>query len=611
MLIRELVTRFGFDVEQNKLEKLDGNIKKLSLGLSAAGAAMLALPTLMVRSRQGTEQALGGLASVGVTELDALEARAKQFSNRWAGFTKQAFIEAAYVTKSALSGLSDEAVGEFTALAALTAKATKASLDEMIVTFASGYGIFKPLFKEMSDIEWAKEFTAQVSKTANIFNSDGKKISAALVNLGASASAANIPMNEQLAILGALQGVSPGSESGTLYKSFILNAGKAGKALNLSFTDGQGRLKGILQILETIRKKFPDIANAAAAAELKEAFGSDESYRFIVQLLEQMDQLKSGIDDVAGASRDGTRAAEEMAEAMQRGMGGTLLMQQIQNLFETLGKPLQPTYEKALKAISRWVIKLDELADKNPKLVKGLMLTIGALGALFVAFGTLLAGAVAAGGAMTWLGTVAAAAGVGVGVLVAFLLAIPLAIAATLIGMAVLYLILEDIWNWVNGNKSALGELIGSWEDFKDKVVMLSELAVDGIKAAWSALPGFFSDLWGGIVGTVEGAYGKLDRFLSKSIPSYDSFWDGIGQSWNNFMTPVAPSAYRLQPAAAGAGGGAVTKNYNVQSTATIQVPPGTMEAQQQAIKDAAELAFQDKIGDILRQASGDYPEHE
>ena len=42
-----------------------------------------------------------------------------------------------------LSSLSDEGVAEFTALAALTAKATKSTASEMTSLFATGYGIYK------------------------------------------------------------------------------------------------------------------------------------------------------------------------------------------------------------------------------------------------------------------------------------------------------------------------------------------------------------------------------------------------------------------------------------------------------------------------------------
>ena len=41
------------------------------------------------------------------------------------------------------SSLSDEGVAEFTALAALTAKATKSTASEMTSLFATGYGIYK------------------------------------------------------------------------------------------------------------------------------------------------------------------------------------------------------------------------------------------------------------------------------------------------------------------------------------------------------------------------------------------------------------------------------------------------------------------------------------
>lgn len=610
MLVRELITRFGFDVEQNKLDKLDGSIAKISIGLSAAGAAMMALPALMVQARQGTEQALGGLASVGVKDFEVMEARAKQFSNRWAGFTKAAYLTAAYEVKSALSGLTDESVAEFTTLAGLTGKASKATVDEMVGAFTTGYGIFKPLFKDLTDIEWAQRFTGALGETVAAFKTNGKEMSEAIKNMGAVATAAEIPMEEQLAILGTLQTTMRGSEAGTLYKTFILQAGKAGKALDLAFTDKQGRLKSTFEIITAIQKKFPDLSKAAATAQLQKAFGSDEALRFVLQMSQGMDELAVGIDKITVAALRGTAGTEQMAEALQRGMGSELLRQQIGNLFETLGKPLQPIYDKALKTISGWVLKLDELSEKHPELTKNIMMAVFAIGALLSAMGLLFGVLSTVGGAMMLLTPVAAALGMTVGTLSLSVLAIPLAIAAF---VAALYLALDDVYNWVMGNKSAIGELLGTWEDFKFKVGMLSYQAVEAIKSKWGELTGFFTDLWDGIVGTTERAFGKLDRLLS-NIPGYESFWSGLGEGINNFIaSPGMPTAAAIMPVGASAGGpgGAVTKNYNVNSQATIQVPPGTLEAQQQVIREAAKLAFEEEIGVILRQTSGDYPEHE
>jgi hypothetical protein len=49
-------------------------------------------------------------------------------------------------------------------MAALTAKATRPSTQEMVGAFTSGYGIFKPIMADMTDMEWATAFPGAVGK---------------------------------------------------------------------------------------------------------------------------------------------------------------------------------------------------------------------------------------------------------------------------------------------------------------------------------------------------------------------------------------------------------------------------------------------------------------
>ena len=71
--------------------------------------------------------------------------------------SKADFISAAYDIKSGIASLSDEGVAEFTSLAALTAKATKSTAGEMTSLFATGYGIYKDYYSDLSDMEFDRD----------------------------------------------------------------------------------------------------------------------------------------------------------------------------------------------------------------------------------------------------------------------------------------------------------------------------------------------------------------------------------------------------------------------------------------------------------------------
>jgi hypothetical protein len=217
-------------------ERMTRNLDRIQQGtmMLGAGLALMAVPAALVASTAATQKALGELASLGVQDLRAIEDAAESFTNQWSGADKAAFITATYDVKSALSNLSDEAVGVFTSMAAMTAKATKATTQEMVGTFTTAYGIFKPIMADMNDMEWATAFSGAMAQTVASFKTNGTQMADAIKNIGAVAAASNIPLNEQLAVLGQLQTTMPGSEAGTLYKAFIMKAAEAGDELGLA-----------------------------------------------------------------------------------------------------------------------------------------------------------------------------------------------------------------------------------------------------------------------------------------------------------------------------------------------------------------------------------------
>ena len=84
----------------------------------------------------------------------------------------------------------------------------------------------------------------------------------AISMLGATATNAQVPLEEQLAILGQLQTTMSGSEAATKYKSFLNTAANAGEKLGLTFLDTNNQLMSMPDILETLRGKYGDTLDA-------------------------------------------------------------------------------------------------------------------------------------------------------------------------------------------------------------------------------------------------------------------------------------------------------------------------------------------------------------
>lgn len=391
---------------QSSMETLDASVEAASVNMTrnlgliekgtmmvGAGLALLAVPTTLVASTAATQKALGELASVGVKDFRAMEDAAESFTNQWAGSSKAEFITAAYDVKSALANLSDTAVGTFAAMAAMTGKATKATTQEMVETFTTAYGIFKPIMADMSDIEWAKAFSGALSETVGVFKTSGPAMAEAIKNIGAIAAASNVPLQEQMAILGQLQTTMPGSEAGTLYKAFMLKAAEAGKELGLSFIGPTGRLKDIVSILEEVKRGFPDLSDAMVQVKLKKAFGSDEAVRFLLQMSMGLDQLEGNIKSIEQAMKSGTAVTEEMALAMNADIGSqfTLVRQQVANLAEILGRTLLPVVLPVFQAVSRFILRLQGIAKSAPGVTRAILTLCVALGTVLVAAGSITA----------------------------------------------------------------------------------------------------------------------------------------------------------------------------------------------------------------------------
>ena len=268
----------------SKLQKANaalGNMAKTGAVMQEVGSQITGAVLSPVEATFETRRAIGELASLGVKDLGVVEDAARQFSDQWAGTTKADFIAAAYDIKSGIATLSDEGVAEFTSLAGLTAKATKSTVGEMTSLFATGYGIYKNYYDDMSDIEFGEMFSAGIAKSVQQFQTTGSEMASSIESLGASATNANVPLEEQLTILGMLQGTMSGSEAGTKYAAFLGAAAKGGDALGLSFLDANNQLKSMPEILDQLRGKYGETIDAMEKQEIAEAFGTDEAVDLI------------------------------------------------------------------------------------------------------------------------------------------------------------------------------------------------------------------------------------------------------------------------------------------------------------------------------------------
>ena len=389
----DVASRVGADVSKlDALSNTFGGMVKAGAVMQETGSQITGAVLAPVEATFETRRAIGELASLGVKDLEAVEDAARSFSDQWAGTTKADFISAAYDIKSGIASLSDEGIAQFTELAGLTAKATKSSVGEMTSLFATGYGIYKGYYDDLSDLEFGEMFSAGIARSVQQFKTDGSQMAGAIQTLGASATTANVPLEEQLSILGMLQATMGGSEAGTKYKAFLQSAAKAGDALGLSFVDANNQLLSMPEILDALRGKFGDTMDAAEKMELQKAFGTSEAVALIDLLYDKTDDLQGNILDMYDALGSGASVATGMANAINETEPERYerLNQRIQNVKESIGNMLLPTVNDLMGVGEAILSKTASWIEQNQELVKVIMLTVLGLGGFLTVGGAVI-----------------------------------------------------------------------------------------------------------------------------------------------------------------------------------------------------------------------------
>lgn len=515
----------------SKLQKVNstlGSVAKTGAVMQEVGSQITGAVLSPVEATFETRRAIGELASLGVKDLGAVEDAAREFSDQWAGTTKADFIAAAYDIKSGIATLSDEGVAEFTSLAALTAKATKSTAGEMTSLFATGYGIYKGYYDDMSDLEFGEMFSAGIAKSVQRFKTTGSEMASSIESLGASATNANVPLEEQLTILGMLQGTMSGREAGTKYAAFIQSAAKGGEELGLSFLDANNQLKSLPEILDQLRGKYGDTIDAMEKQELASAFGTDEAVDLIDLLYNKTEDLQGNILTMYDALGSGTGVATEMANAINETEPERFerLTQRIQNVKESIGNSLLPTINDLMSTGEQVLTKVGSWVEENQELVRVIMLVVLAIGGFLTIAGTVIA--VVSGVGLIITKTISGFKLLKAGFLLAKGALTPLiasvwSFTAALLANPVTWIVIGIV-----ALIAALVLLYNKCEWFRNGVNAIIDFFKEKLGAALEVVTSIFSGI-GNVIGSVMGAAkATVSQNLDNMRSAYESHGGGI-----------------------------------------------------------------------------------
>ncbi|WP_221800412.1 phage tail tape measure protein [Oceanobacter mangrovi] len=397
----------------NISKSLDGVKRNANAGFDAIrggaigmGAAFFSIKTLMEPVHE-MDNALGEVRSLGVidSELATLKKSALDFSVQY-GESAADFVRSSYDIQSAIGGLTNGELAKFTEASNVLAKGTKADAATITGYMGTMYGIFQDQANKMGKAQWVEQLTGQTALAVQMFKTTGSQMSGAFSALGATAKSAGVDISEQIAILGTLQASMSGSEAATKYRAFLENAGKAQEKLGLQFTDSQGRLLPMVEILGRINNKYSNLTDVSQSGALKDAFGSGEAVALISGLIDKTDGLSASITKLG--RNTGMQNAADMAsemvdpwdqfEAVTKGVRiafGSALLPTINDVLGTM--------TDGLTVVMGWTQEFPHLTKWIGLATLGVLLLTGAVGFMSMVVGI----GRAAWAGMLFLGTVA------------------------------------------------------------------------------------------------------------------------------------------------------------------------------------------------------------
>ncbi|MEF2968361.1 phage tail tape measure protein [Paenibacillus sp. M1] len=534
------MTRINSSVDESvsRIDKLNqsfASMTKTGLVVAGIGAQITDTALAPIEATFETRRALGELSAMGVENFAALESAAREFSDEWAGTSKSDFLKAAIDIKGGIDSLTDEGVAGFTEIAGITAKATGATIEEMTSLFATGYGIYKDFYSDLSDLDFGEMLSAGLAEAILVFKASGPGMAQAIESLGGSATTAKVPLEEQLAVLGQLMATMSGSEAGTKYNAFVRSAAKAGKTLGLTFTDSNNQLLSMPEILETMRAKYGETLDTIEKQQIQKAFGTDEAVALIDLLYSKTGSLQDNILTLYNAMGQGTAVTKAMASEINKTEPERYerLKQRIHNVVEEVGNQLLPTFNAFLDKGEQVVSKISNWIDKHQDLTKYIVLTVLAIGTLIAVAGTLT---VVIGG---------------IGLMTTKTVGIFVGFYKSLLKLPDLFLTLRIRAMYAGDGMRAAFKGIGSVTKsavtgIKNVATGMANLARQAIMTAVRAMPGLIASVWSftaallanPITWIVVGIVALIAAIVLLWV-NWDSVVNWIKSAWNSFVSGI------------------------------------------------------------------------
>lgn len=486
------------------------------------------------------DRALGEVKSLGVADdqLKTLTQTAMKFSVEY-GKSATEFVAASYDIKSAMGDMTGDELAGVTRSSAILAAATKADTATITNYMGTMYSVFKDQADRIGKDNWAEQVAGMTAKSVERFKTTGQGMSDAFKGVGALGKTHGVAIQEQMAVLGLLQGSMTGSEAGTRYKAFMNGVVKAQDKLGMSFTDSNGKMLPMFDIMSKLRNQFGDL-DSLEIDQIKQAFGSDEAVLLITDLIGKTNELQSSVKDLNDASNLNTaiNMAGAMTDQWER------LEQGVFAVRTAFGAALLPSLLPVISSLADGAIEIIEWTEMFPNLTK------------YIGFAAMaILGAAAAGGAFTLM------MGVGKQVMATYMLTMKmftgvnflltkgmaaLRVAMLAVNIAMMANPIGFITGAVVAAIAAVGALIFYWDDLKASlgdttwfqvlegaitlITLPFRAMFEFIKAGWQWVMSGFTDtsgfaFIGDMANSIKDVFSGVFNWISQSLAG---IWDSV-----------------------------------------------------------------------------------
>ena len=280
-----------------------------AMGLAATGFLIYESLTPAIEMNR----ALAEVQSIGVQEnaLKQLNNTALELSASYGLVAAEVVGSGAQISK-AIKGLSGDELSAFTSAAGVLATTTKAGMEETSLYITQMYERFKGTADAMGKSQWVEKLVGQTSYLKKELGTNTADIADAMQGINNLGTGLGVGMEEQMAVLATLSKSTGIADAEAQYTNFLEYAVAAQDKLGMSFTDSNGKLLPMLDIIGKLQGEFGDLSGANAWATLDDAFG--DGAKLIQQLSKDTAGLGKTINDLGKVN--GMTKAAEAAEAM-------------------------------------------------------------------------------------------------------------------------------------------------------------------------------------------------------------------------------------------------------------------------------------------------------